>query len=367
MPKINSLVHKISCIAFLCCFLVALSSCGGDDDSPDFSEITGTWTGTRYYENPVSGIKSNSLEVTFNSDKTGEITYEGVTIFSYGKFQYSFSGNTISCRGVWANTNEDVDLDFTISFRIEGERLIPIDRYQNFILTRDGSVSTNGDGEEIVDNSELLPGVWVKIDKSAVLELFSSDTYTLYKVDPDDPDSYLSDVSGSYYYDAIRSLLVLGNVRYELRGISSEALYIYNTETGRLDCYERGSSKDIPEQPDIKSYLNKYLVWSTKNTDYVFSFFSNGSVQYFENTTVKVNYSGTVTLSAKGTYSVSGKTITCRFTDVYWENGQDSKYANIFPGWVYDKPCTKTYTVKKISDTNLWLECEDGSVLKMTP
>lgn len=368
MPQISTFFSKTRWTTLLCTSILTLTSCNSDEDTegaPDSPQIIGSWSGTQVYENPVSGTKSKHLEVTFSTDITGELTYEGVSTYSYGKFTYSISGNTISCNGVWASSNEDVDTDFGMSLRIEGDRLIPIDRYQGFILTRDGSVVTNGNGAEIVDNSDILPGVWVKSDHSVVLEFSASNSYTMYSIDSANPDRYSSTESGDYLYDPLRSLLIIGNVKYEIRNISLTELCIYNTHTYRLELYKRGTSNDIPNQADVKEYICNGFRWSTSDNKQTFIFMSNGYASYMEQSNVSVGSFGKTSLIATGTYYVSGQTITCHYSEVSWEGGQYSQYANIFPGWKYDTPTTKTYTVKQASNGVLWLLCSDGDNIKL--
>lgn len=143
------LVFRILFIFIAC---VPLVSCGGDDE-PDYNDIVGSWYGTRSYYNSVGGTKYQYLTVRFNADKTGSLEYEGPTSVSIGYFSYSISGKTITCKGVWASSLGDADSNFTFTLDIQGDRLKPTSLYTYFILTRDGSVVTDGDGNEVTGDS----------------------------------------------------------------------------------------------------------------------------------------------------------------------------------------------------------------------
>lgn len=131
---------------------VTFTSCSSDDDaaSPD---IIGSWYGTRKYNNPVSGTKYQYITITFNSDHSGTLEYESPVSVSYAIFSWSVSGSIITCRGAYADTYGDAASDFTMQIEIKGDRLYPLNNYSSFILTRNGDVITDGNGNETKNSS----------------------------------------------------------------------------------------------------------------------------------------------------------------------------------------------------------------------
>lgn len=133
-----------SLLSFLMAFLPAGCS---DGDEPASNDIVGTWYGHRVYYN---GSKHQYLTFTFNEDKTGTMEYESPVSFSAASFTYTVKGNTISCNGVYASTYDDWPSQFSKILKINNDRItIPDDQFHDFILTRDGSVTVDGDGNEI--------------------------------------------------------------------------------------------------------------------------------------------------------------------------------------------------------------------------
>lgn len=369
MSHIHSIFFKTLSATLAVIISFAISSCSGDDDSPATKDISGSWSGTQAYTNPVSGTKYKYLTLTFNAGGKGDLTYESPVGYSYGIFSYTVINNQVKCTGVWATTDDDtVDTDFTMTLEIHGDRLIPIDRYSGFILTIDNSVITDDQGNELIDGSHLLPGVWISTDNSAILEFHDLNKYTLYQIDSDDRNSYSYSVSGEYSYDFLRNILIIGNSRNEVRTLNASELIMMNLDTYNLLSFKRGTSNDIPKGADIKDYLyNAALLWSSASSKETFKFNKNGNVVYWERSNVQVGSWGKACLTAQGTYSVNNKTIICNFTDVSWEGGNYSQYANIFSGWEYNKPCTKTYTVTKAADGILELITPDGYTIRLHP
>lgn len=130
----------------------SFTSCEGDDntESTSTSNILGTWLGIRTYINPVSGRKYQYLTVIFDENQTGSLEYETPSYIGQAFFNYSISGNVINCQGAYANSDDDVYENYSISFRKEGDRLIT-EKYGGVILTRDGSVMVDSEGNEITD------------------------------------------------------------------------------------------------------------------------------------------------------------------------------------------------------------------------
>lgn len=135
------------------CFAIFLScieqSCSKDDGPGGDSRVVGSWYGIHSYYNPAGGTKYQYLTLTFDSDGTGNMEYESPVSYSAAKFFYKVDGNRVYCEGAYADTYGDIADDFTMTLRIENDRLIPENRYSMFILTRDGSVVTDGNGNEI--------------------------------------------------------------------------------------------------------------------------------------------------------------------------------------------------------------------------
>lgn len=143
--------HIPSLIVMLLC-AVMLVSCDKDDE-PSKSEIIGTWYGTRSYYNPAGGTKYQYLTIKFEANGTGSLEYEAPTSYSVAQFTYSVKKDIITCVGAYANSYGDIESDFEISLRIEGDRLIPLNRYTLFILTKDNSVMTDSNGNEVNNNN----------------------------------------------------------------------------------------------------------------------------------------------------------------------------------------------------------------------
>lgn len=145
MRKLNFLL-----ILLAICGII-LPSCSKDDEPGKGLDIIGSWYGTRSYYNPVGGTKYQYLTISFDYDGTGTVEYDTPVGYSVGKFQYKVKGHTINCTGVYINHYDELEEDFSMSLNLEGDRLIPQDRFDWFILTRDNSVMTDGNGNEIIN------------------------------------------------------------------------------------------------------------------------------------------------------------------------------------------------------------------------
>ena len=329
-------------------------------------DIVGTWYGTSSYYNPVSGTKFRHLTIEFWEDFTGELQFEGPTNFKVAYFKWSVSNGIIQCNGASANIEGDVDADFSLSLRIDGDRLIPQNQYGYFILTRDGSVETNSDGDEIVDKSEMLKRVWITTVGDIVLNLKSDDTFEEYVLESPYSDKYLSVSKGSYTYDSRYDRLMINGVSFDITLLDEESLMI--SGNGKLIAYNAASPSDIPSQPDLHGMLVEHRIWSSENSKYKFVFSYNGKdIAYLEKSNVKVGSYGIVPMTAQGTYTLSGNKLTCNFTSVYWEGGNLSQYADIFPGWTYNKPCTKIFTIESNGDESIIVTDEKGNRIYMNP
>lgn len=138
--NLKRLISRFAIIIAVCFATLPLASC---DDDASTSNILGTWYATFTYNNPVAGKKSTNLEATFNANNTGEIIYDSSVVYSVFEFTYKIKGNIIQCQGVKVDSNGDIEYDYMVNIKIEGDRLIPQNHYTNFILTRDGSVITS--------------------------------------------------------------------------------------------------------------------------------------------------------------------------------------------------------------------------------
>ena len=322
------------------------SSCSDDDADivgGSSQHISGHWIGEYTYYNPVGGMKSQFLYVDFNEDGSGKLEYTGPVNYAVSYFSYSVSGSTIRCVGAHGNMAEgSVTTDFEMSLRIEGDRLIPLDKYSNFILTRDGSVVTTEGGSEVVDKSNLLRGVWIMDDKTSLVEFKADNSYTEYVLDPPGSKTYSSVTTGSYEYNAVKNWLTINGARFQIAQLYEQRMAL-EAPSGVILYYNKGAQTDVPVQNNIVGTLVSGHTWCTRNAANVFVFNASGDVIYMENGP-KVGSLGTVVLVARGTFSIAGSKMTCRFYDVSWD--ASSSYPNIFPGWTAGKSVTKTYTIE---------------------
>lgn len=220
-----------------------------DKNEPNANSITGSWYGTRSYYNPAGGTKYQYLSMSFESNGTGTLRYESPVSFSVAKFVYKISGNKITCKGAYANTYGDVESDFTMDLSIEGDRLIPINKYQQFILTRDDSVMTDGDGNEIIDQSDLLHQVWISTSGETVV-IFQESTFIEYELSSQFSKTYTNRSDGSYSYDPARKLINITGTQFEILLLTSKYLSLKNKNNSKIFNYNVGSESDIPVSED---------------------------------------------------------------------------------------------------------------------
>lgn len=128
---------------------ILLISCSNDDPS---SNLTGRWYGTRYYNN-VSGSKWQYLTIDLYDDMTGYLEYESDLSVTIATFEWKTSGGYVLCNGISGNSYGEASDQFSMKMQISGDRLIPIDIFNLFILTKDNSVITDGEGNEITEES----------------------------------------------------------------------------------------------------------------------------------------------------------------------------------------------------------------------
>jgi len=63
-------------------------------------------------------------------------------------FEYTMSGNEVLCKGTSSGTigGGGTNNNFSMTFHWDTNRLTPINQYTQFILTKDGSIETDQDG-----------------------------------------------------------------------------------------------------------------------------------------------------------------------------------------------------------------------------
>lgn len=350
---------------------ILLAACSNDDDDIKGSNITGSWYGTRSYNNPASGTKYQYLSMTFDSNGTGDLEYTAPTSYTYAKFNYRISGSKILCDGYFATDAYEMDTveKFEMTLSIEGDRIIPLDKYTLFILTKDNSVMTDGDGNEVIDDSYLLNNVWIRDDgySICVIENRKCTEYILLnKYGSIYGEKYTSNIS----YDPARRTIMFGTTQYDLIILTPSILEIKNSKNHFV--FNAGSPKDIPtsgdngNDADIKALLNSATMGWQTNDGKCFNFTKSNVAVYIENSHRNLGSSGEISLSASGTYTLSNKQITCDYTEIYWERGSDLT-KDWFPGWTYGKARTRKFTIKSISYSALTLEDEDGKTYYTTP
>lgn len=347
---------------------VCLVSCSGDE--PKSNDLVGTWYGTRHYNNPVGGTRYQYLTVNLNSDKTGSLEYEGPTVYTNAQFTYSVKNSTIKCKGVSANTDGDVNTDFSLTLKIEGDRLYPTDRYTQFILTKDNSVMTDGNGDEIIDNSNELQQVWVHTTGETVIQFLSS-SYIEYVLTKPYASTYSMRYEGSYEYDILNKLLYLGDNVYEILTLTDSYLSFKSKKSGTIFSYNAGTQSDIPANNTAadKDYANTQLLispfcWTASDVGY----YSNHrkshersiTLQFYgaNNITMVYSYrsyysSGSVdsssVIGARGTFTLKGSKLYCSFSQVEVSDGSSTEYL----GWVNGQPKDQTYDITIHDNDNI--------------
>lgn len=347
MKKFLFLLRKLTLIQSIIVLqlgmCISLSSCSNDDD---INLITGTWYGTRVYNNAGS-IKYQYLTIQFYSDGWGSLEYESPVSYATAQFTYSVKNSVITCKGASANTYGDIEGDFTMKLKIEGNRLIPLDKYTLFILTQDSSVMTDGDGNEVIDNSSLLYGVWVQSSGTKVLVLDQS-SYTEYTRQSASSSIYSSKTQGTFSYNVLNGYVLIDGYTYYVTALSETVLQL-KSQSNVIYNYTRGSTSDIPSDgsnsTDYKSILETATMgWATKNSGVTIHFYNSNQIHYLETSSKSLGSFGYIALDARGTYSLSGTTINCYFTDVSWQSGA-STAKDYFPGWTYGQACKKQFTI----------------------
>lgn len=351
---------------------ILLTACNNDEDNIIRNDIVGSWYGTRSYYNPAAGTKYQYLSMKFESNGTGDLEYTTPSSYSYAKFNYRISGSKIMCDGYFATTTYEMDSAerFEMTLSIEGDRLIPLDRYDFFILTKDDSVMTDSDGNEVIDDSNLLNNVWIRDDGYSIC-VIKNGKCTEYMLLSQYGKIYSKKSDYDIYYDPARRTILFGTTKYDLIALTSSLLEIKSNKNHFV--FNAGTSEDIPSSgengnnSDINALLKSApFGWETKDSKYIFRFMESDVTTYIEHSNRNFGSWGPITMIIEGTYTLNNKQITCYYPDVQWDYG-NNQTKDWFPGWTYGKARTRKFTIKSISSTALTLEDEDGKTYYTKP
>ena len=323
---------------------VVTSSCSDSDDITDKSALVGNWYGTRCYVNNGT-VKYQYFTLTLNSDNTGSMEYEAPSSLSLARFTWSVKGGKLICKGAYGNSDGDMSGNYTLECNIEKDRLRPIGQFSIFILTKDNSIMTDSNGNEIAsaeDQLYTLQNVWVATDKTSVIKFYPGSIYDEYILSSDG-STYTEFNVGNYHFAPLNKTLTIDTSLWEVVTINNQSLVLKNGS--RTLSYRMGTRDDIPTKSDLKTVLSSAFGWSDENSKYFFRFSSDGTVAYIEDSGRRYGSYGDISLIAEGKYRVSGSTVTCTFTSVNWEYGSTST-ASWFPGWVWGQSCTKKYLIE---------------------
>lgn len=228
-------------------------SCGSDDDAPEENNfLTGEWIGKHFYYTS-STFKYQYLYVTLNPNHTGELEYESdAGSYAFASFKWSKSGDYININGVFASANGDginADENFTLTLEIKSNNLLKVTsgRFNPFVLTKDGSVETNGDGQMVSDKSEMLHKIWVdNNDGLRVVQIYPNREFEEWILDNPKSNKYILHEESDYYYDYRKNLLRFGYTDYTISILTDDLLTIYRP--GTIINFRSGTNSDIPTQ-----------------------------------------------------------------------------------------------------------------------
>lgn len=277
--------------------IISFASCSSSDDEPvqdgqnpnqseaSAANVIGRWMGSSCIKSLRGGYRYSYVTLDLNSDGTGQVKQENDDdeIIFLGEFTWTIADKKIQCQGVSASISGNVNTNFTTSFEYRDGRLYGIDRFEFYILGKgeDSFPCVNGDGEEIIDRSEFLDGVWVLNNGKEVLEIEVKDfnnytqsyslTTRLYFLSSNAGNSYDAMVEDKYagYY------------------LVENTLWLYVTDIDQKDCkiwtltenelrliygdtdktYTKGSYKDIPGKKNLDNILaNIWVEWQDRIT-----------------------------------------------------------------------------------------------------
>lgn len=360
MTRLKLLVQLL-----IVCFVAVTTSCSGDGPESATDSLAGNWYGTRCYVNN-GAVKYQNITLRLNSDKTGSMEYEGPDSFSVAYFTWSTSGGRLICKGAYASTSGDLSGDYQMECRIENDRLIPTGQFSSFILTKDNSVMTDGDGNEIESPENqlyTLQNTWVKTDGKSVITFYPGGQYDEYVLESPGSQSYTEFNTGSYSFAPLNKTLTINTSLWNVVTLTEKSL-VLQKGTIKME-YRMGSRSDIPSGANLKANLTSAFGWTDVNSKYTFRFSADGSVTYFENSFRKYGSWGDITLCASGTFTVSGSNVTCNFTSVDWQSGT-SGTASYFPDWKCGSPATKVYKIVITPSSSLQVTLPDSKIVYLS-
>lgn len=138
-------MNKKNIFPLLIIFILTLLSCN-ENESNIPENLIGTWIGISHESRGTA-----YLTIRFNEDQTGELLLESPTgAYTFASFQYSLTGLQIQCKGASAGTiGQGTNNNFKMTLNLDNEHLIPLNQYTQFILTKDGSIETDSNGNII--------------------------------------------------------------------------------------------------------------------------------------------------------------------------------------------------------------------------
>lgn len=226
--------------------ILSLTSCG-DEKFNVPENLIGTWKGISHGDTGTA-----YLTVSFGSDMTGELELEYPTGSNLAYFEYTVSGYSITCKGTSANTNGSTNNNFSMTFQLENDRLIPQNQWTQFILTKDGSIETNVNGDIVSDQSEQLQNVWINESGYYILYFKDSENVIEYGLYEQNSNKYTSAKTFQYYYDYKCNELDLyrgvNSYFFTINELDSESLVMTSQNSGTIYKYKCGSKSDIPTE-----------------------------------------------------------------------------------------------------------------------
>lgn len=246
MKKVIFAILSVFCMS-------VFMSCSKDGDESFIPEtLVGGWCGAYYSDRGDAW-----LNVSFYSDGTGDLLLESPTgLEVYAEFYYSVSDKTVKCKGASANTNGETNENFSITFLMDGDYLVPQDKYKQFILIQDGFLGVNSNGEIVEDQTELLQNVWISENGYELYDFKSKNKMQWYELYEPHSHKYTVSFSYEYFYDFKfkeltfyrYSYQTLTEINYSIVKLDSESLILKNTKTNKEYKYKRGTKSDIPTQ-----------------------------------------------------------------------------------------------------------------------
>lgn len=353
--------HSILWIATL--LVLFATSCSGDDDPKSSAldnDVSGTWYGTRFYI--VNGnVKFQYLTLTLDSNGSGTMIYDAPDIYSTAHFRWSVKGNNVVCRGAYANTDGDLNDDYTLECQIKGDQLKPLNHYSLFILTKDDSILVDENGNITMNPDEQLDAlrnVWVSTDRTTVIRFYQNNSYDEYVLTAPGSDFYKVHNTGDYSLNAFNKTLLINSALWDVETLTNETLVIKNG-TRQLK-YSIGSYNDMPKEADLEQLLTANKIWY--NSKYQFVFYDRNKISYIETSDKSYGSWGKINLTADGIFDVNGNTVTCYFSDVSWQDGSGGA-SKLFSDWTNGQACTKKYIFEALITSELKVTLPNSKVI----